>query len=54
MGIATNGARCNKCEEEFYLVLEWSSKEDAMKTIQNTKCPKCGSDDWSFTDEMGQ
>jgi len=54
MGISRNWCKCNKCEEEFDVILEWKLKESAIKLIENTKCPNCGSDDWYFTDEMGQ
>ena len=68
MGIATNGAVCQDCSEKkckkcsnnwdeggaFCLVIEWLSKENALKRIKETKCLCCGSDNWSFTDDMGQ
>lgn len=54
MGTATNGARCKKCNEEFCVVLEWEPKQGAIEKLQKTKCPKCESDDWYLTDEMGQ
>ena len=55
-------ARCNDCEKKlgfdgtdgFGVVLEWLSKDSAVDKIKETKCPVCGSDDWYFTDDMGQ
>ena len=54
MGIAVNHARCKKCGDDIIVILEWRSKQEAIKEIQETKCTKCGSDEWSFTDNMGQ
>ena len=62
MGTSTNMARCNDCEKKlgfdgadgFGVVLEWLSKDSAVDKIKETKCPVCGSDDWYFTDDMGQ
>ena len=54
MGRSVNETYCNDCEEEFYIILEYLSKKDAIEEIKKTKCPKCGSDNWSFTDSMGQ
>ena len=54
MGRSVNWVRCNNCEEEFYVVLEWKFKELALEEIQKTKCPKCDSENWYFADSMGQ
>lgn len=54
MGTAVNGIVCNKCQTENGIVLEWLSKYKAIEEIKKTKCGECGSDDWSFTDDMGQ
>ena len=54
MGIALNGLKCNKCNEEFDIALEWRSKNVVIEKIKKTRCPKCGSNDFYFTDEMGQ
>jgi DNA-directed RNA polymerase subunit RPC12/RpoP len=54
MGIAVNMANCNKCGADICLVLEWKSKEEAIKELQEVKCPKCGASDYCLTDEMGQ
>ncbi len=54
MGTSINGTRCDNCGEEFSVVLEWLYKEDAVKEIEKTMCPNCESDNWYFTDDMGQ
>lgn len=62
MGTTVNMAMCKDCEtkdgwektESFCVVLEWLSKESAKAEIEKTKCPKCGSDNWYFTDGAGQ
>jgi Zn finger protein HypA/HybF involved in hydrogenase expression len=54
MGTAINWVRCNDCEEDFDVVLEWKSKDSSLDEIKKTKCPKCGSENWYFTDRMGQ
>jgi len=45
-------AVCEVCQEEFAIVLEYLSRDEAMKTIQNTYCPECDSFQWHFTDEV--
>lgn len=60
MSVSTLIATCRPCQKkaqdslnpisEFGIVLEWKGKTEAMKEIENTKCPDCGSDDWYFTD----
>ena len=34
----------------FGLVLEWKNKNEILKEIAKTKCPKCGSENWYLTD----
>ena len=60
-----NIARCKDCEQksknkpfnwgedaEFCVVIEWLTKDEALKKIKGIKCPKCGSDNWYFTDAI--
>ena len=54
MGKSINSLNCNSCGEEFGIALEWENKKEALEKIEKKKCPKCKSDDWYFTDEMGQ
>jgi len=54
MGVAVNGAHCKKCENDFGIILEWRSREGAIKVLDEAKCYKCGSQDFYLTDEMGQ
>ena len=67
MGVATNGMTCYDCSEKkcekcstmdgvghFAIVIEWLSKKEALKTIAETKCPCCGSENIGFNDSMGQ
>ncbi len=42
--------RCNDCDEEFYMDMEWFGKDSLIKKAEETKCPKCGSENWSMTD----
>ena len=37
-------------DADFGLVLEWKSKKDILEKVGETKCPKCGSEDWYLTD----
>ena len=50
MSCLTITAVCDKCKEEFGVVIEWLSRVDASEEIIRTKCPKCQSPDWHFTD----
>ena len=54
MGTSINYAKCDDCFEEFGIVLEWTNKKGALEIINKTVCPNCGSDNWHFTDRMGQ
>lgn len=42
--------RCNKCNGEFWVPIEWYSKDGLIRMAKNQKCPHCGSDSWSMTD----
>ena len=37
-------------DSEFCLVLEWKIKPEIIKTVADTKCPKCGGENWYLTD----
>lgn len=37
-------------DADFSITLEWLNKTEAIKRIEETKCPKCNSGDWYFTD----
>lgn len=56
-------ARCKDCAEkdkdtpfswgeegDFGLVIEWMGKEEIIKKVKETHCPKCGGDNWYLTD----
>ncbi len=42
--------RCNKCEKEFYIDMEYVSPDGLRHIADNEKCPKCQSEDWYITD----
>jgi hypothetical protein len=54
MGCSTNGIKCYDCLSDNSISLEWRSKKNALKEIIDKKCSVCGSENWHFTDEMGQ
>jgi DNA-directed RNA polymerase subunit RPC12/RpoP len=50
MSVMCNKARCDKCDEEFGVALEWKGPEEAIDEIKNAECPNCNSKEWHFTD----
>lgn len=54
VGTSVNWACCKQCEKTFGIVLEWKSRKSAIEEIKKTKCPECKSENWYFTDSMGQ
>lgn len=65
MSSLSNVAKCHDCEKKtkdtpfnwgdsasFDITLEWRGKEEAIKTLQETKCPTCGGENWYFTDAV--
>lgn len=60
-----NLAICKNCEKKeinkpfnwgegakFCIVLEFLTPNKAIEKIKKTKCPKCGSKNWIFTDSI--
>ena len=37
-------------DAEFGIVLEWLPKNEALKKMNEAKCPNCQSENWYFTD----
>ncbi len=59
MGVSTQIVKCKDCAEkdplgggEFEVSLEWKTNKEAIKIIEETKCPICGSEYWYFTDSF--
>ena len=62
MGTRVQLAVCSVCEKagiqqgkyndpgEFWIKLEWMTKEQLLKHLQDTHCPICAGDDWTLTD----
>jgi len=45
--------KCPKCKKDDYMfpiVIEWMTKEQLIEHLKKTRCPCCGSDNWTTTD----
>lgn len=42
--------KCDKCHEDFDIVLEWLGKYEAIDKLKHINCPMCCNEDWHFTD----
>ena len=50
MSTLSNLLKCSNCKNDFYITLEWLSPNSAIEEIKKTKCDKCESNNWYFTD----